>query len=352
MTFQPRFVQPGLPTRVVFGRGMLAEAGAEVARSGGGRALVLTTPSQTDAAATLPQDAVAGVFPGAAMHTPVEVTEAALALFRETGATAVLSLGGGSAIGLGKALAARTGAPHVAVPTTYSGSEMTDVLGETERGRKTTRRDSALRPACVIYDADLTLGLPAGLTAASGMNAMAHAIEALYAPDRTPVVALMATAALEALAEALPRLAKTQSDADARDLALHGAWLASASVAHASLGLHHKLCHTLGGSFGMPHAQTHAVLIPHVTGFNAAAAPDLLAPVARIFGGPPGPALRAFAERIGGPLRLSDLGLAREDLPRAAALAMEKTYHNPRPFGQDEVLRLLQDAWEGHEPMV
>ena len=207
----------GLPTRVVFGEGTLAEAAAEVARLGRRRALVLATPGHAGAAERLAADIGAvGVFAGAVMHTPVEVTETAVAAYRAAGADCVVALGGGSTIGLGKAIAVRTGADQVAVPTTYAGSEMTDILGETAEGRKTTRRDPAIRPETVIYDVALTLGLPPALTATSGLNALAHAVEALYARDRNPIVALLAADAAGALVRALPRLADDPGDRAAR----------------------------------------------------------------------------------------------------------------------------------------
>ena len=230
------------------------------------------------------------------MHTPVEATEAALAAYAAAAADCVVSLGGGSTIGLGKAIAVRTGADQVAVPTTYAGSEMTDILGETAEGRKTTRRDPAIRPETVIYDVALTMGLPPALTASSGLNALAHAVEALYAPDRNPVMTLFAAEAVAALAEALPALAVAPGDRAARGRALYGAWLCGAALGGTTMALHHKLCHVLGGAFGLPHSETHAVILPHAAAYNAPAAGALLAPVSAALGGAaPGPGLYDLA---------------------------------------------------------
>jgi maleylacetate reductase len=343
----------GLPTRVVFGEGSLAEVGAEVARLGRRRALVLATPGHAAAAEALAAslgDAAAGVFAGAVMHTPVEVSEAAVAAYGAAGADCVVALGGGSTIGLGKAIAVRTGADQVAVPTTYAGSEMTDILGETAAGRKTTRRDPAILPETAIYDVALTLGLPARLTAASGLNAMAHAVEALYAPDRNPVLTLMAGEAVAALAAALPVLAADPTDRAARGRALYGAWLCGAALGGTTMGLHHKLCHVLGGSFGLPHAETHAVILPHAAAFNAEAAGGLLAPLAAALGSAPGAGLFALAGRIGAPRSLRELGLAEADLDRAAALATESPYANPRAVEPPALRALLARAWAGEAP--
>jgi maleylacetate reductase len=355
MTTVAPFVFPGLTTRVIFGSGTRAQAGAEVARLGRSRALVLSTPHQEAQAqalaGTLGTTAV-GVFAGATMHTPVEVTEVAVEAFRASGADCVVSLGGGSTTGLGKAIATRTGADQVVIPTTYAGSEMTDILGESASGEKVTRRDPSIRPETVIYDVDLTLSLPVGLTMTSALNAIAHAVEALYAPDTNPILDLMCGAALRAFADGLPRLKDAPQDTDARAKTLYAAWLCSAALGYTTMALHHKLAHVLGGSFGLPHAETHAILIPHTAGFNAAAVPQLLAPVAEAFGAAPGAGLWDFAQRIGAPLRLADLGLTEADLDLAAEIATRNAYANPRPFDTSDIRELLQAAWEGRRPEI
>ena len=347
------FVFPGLRSRVIFGAGTIARTGAEVERLGHSRALVLSTPNQEADAYALADrlgPLAAGVFTEAAMHTPVEVTEKALEVFRNTGADCVVALGGGSTTGLGKAIATRIGADQVVIPTTYAGSEMTDILGETAGGEKTTRRDASILPETVIYDVDLTLTLPVGLTVTSGLNALAHAAEALYAEDRNPVIALMSAEAIRALAEALPAVVRTPSDAEARGLAQYGAWLCGIALGGSAMALHHKLCHTLGGSFGTPHAETHAILLPHTVGFNAGAAAGLLEPVAEAFGDTPGRGLFRFAQGLGAPMRLADFGLSEADLDRAAEIATKNPYSNPRPFDRQQIRSLLQDALEGRQP--
>ena len=346
------FTFPGLTTRVVFGAGTIAQAGDEVARLGHSRALVLSTPHQATEAQALADrlgPLSVGVFAEAAMHTPITVTDRALEAFRASGATAVVSLGGGSTTGLGKAIAVRTGADQVVIPTTYAGSEMTDILGETAGGEKTTRRDPSIRPETVIYDVDLTLSLPVALTVTSALNAIAHAMEPLYAPDRNPVVVLMAQDALRSFKVAIPRLVTDPADRDARAEALYAAWCCSTALGQVQMALHHKLAHVIGGSFNTPHAETHAILLPHTTAFNAG--PEL-APIGDIFGGPPGPALWDFAKSAGAPLRLADFGMTETDLDRAADIAMKNAYWNPRPFTRADIRTLLQAAWEGRRPQA
>ncbi len=350
------FVFPGLTTRVIFGQGTLACLGDEVSALGRSRALVLSTPHQGDQATALAQalgDSAVGAFTDATMHTPVEVTEQAITVFRQTGADCVVSLGGGSTIGLGKAIAARTGADQIAIPTTYAGSEMTDILGETADGAKTTRRGEEIRPEAVIYDVDLTLGLPLEMTVTSALNAIAHAVEALYAPDRSPIIEMMCAAACDAIADGLPKVVAAPSNQAARARVLYGAWLCSAALGQVSMALHHKLAHVLGGSFGTPHAETHAILLPHTAGFNAVQTPDELAPVAAAFapwGDGVGPGLHGFAAAMGAPMRLSELGLTATDMDRAADIAVGTPYPNPRPFDRADIRALLGAALEGAVP--
>jgi maleylacetate reductase len=348
------FVFSGLRSRVIFGHGTTEQAGSEIARLGRKRALVLCTPQQKAAAQALRErlgDLAADVFAEAVMHTPVEVTQQALALFETCKADCIVALGGGSTIGLGKAIATRIGADQVVIPTSYAGSEMTDILGETVGGEKTTRRDPSILPETVIYDVDLTLSLPLSLTVASGLNAMAHAAEALYARDRNPVITLIASDAIRALSQALPAVIREPQDRSARSLALHGAWLCGAALGGSSMALHHKLCHTFGGCFGTPHAETHAILLPHTIGFNAVTVGDLLKPIAESLNGTPGVALFDFATSLGAPTRLKDLGVSEADLDRIAEIAVANPYWNPRPFDRQGIRALLQGAWDGQRPL-
>lgn len=347
------FVYRSRPSTVVFGAGSSASVGDWVRRLGCGAALVLSTPQQEAQAAAVARglgDVAAGVFAGAAMHTPVAVTETAVAQAVRLEADCVVSLGGGSTTGLGKAIALRTDLPQIVIPTTYAGSEVTDILGQTDGGRKTTIRDEKVLPEVVLYDPELTVGLPVAMSVTSGLNAMAHAAEGFYASDRNPVTSLMAVEGLRAMRDGLRRVAAAPTDVAARADTLYGAWLCGVVLGSVAMALHHKLCHTLGGSFDTPHAETHAILLPHTIDFNEHAVPDLLAPAAELFGGSAGTGLWDFAHSIGAPLALRDLGLVEADLDRAAEIATANPYENPRPIDQRTIRGLLQRAWEGARP--
>ncbi|MBV7521192.1 maleylacetate reductase [Ensifer sp. ENS12] len=347
------FTYQGSAAQIIFGEGRSHEAGAWVEKLGCNRALVLSTPQQRADAEALAErlgPLAAGVFAGAVMHTPVEVTAKAMEAVNQSGADCVVCLGGGSTTGLGKAIAYRTDLPQVVIPTTYAGSEVTPILGQTEGGRKRTVRHASILPEVVIYDPELTLGLPVGMSVTSALNAMAHAVEALYAQDRNPISSLMAKEGLSAFMTSLPTIIATPRDREARAEALYGAWLSGTVLGAVGMALHHKICHTLGGTFDTPHAETHAIMLPHTAAYNAAAVPDLLEPVARTFGGSVGGGLWDFAKSLGAPLALKDLGLSAADLDRTATIATENPYWNPRPIDRQSIRALLQDAWEGNRP--
>lgn len=345
------FVYTGMLARVVFGAGALARLPQEIERLGLRRVMLLATPQQAGSAqATAAQlGAVAvGVFAEATMHTPVEVTQRALQAVAQCHADGLIAIGGGSTTGLAKAIALRTDLPQIIVPTTYAGSEMTPILGETREGIKTTQQSPKVLPEIVIYDVDLTLGLPAKLSATSGMNAIAHAVEALYARESNPITSLMAEEGVTVFARALPAIVDDPRDREARSEALYGAWLCGMCLGAVGMALHHKLCHTLGGSFDLPHSETHAVVLPHAVAYNAPAAPEAMARLARALGvADPAAGLHQLALRIGAPVALKDLGMPQQGIARAAQLALANPYWNPRPLELAGITRLIEDAWNG-----
>lgn len=266
-------------------------------------------------------------------------------------ADGVLALGGGSTIGLGKAIALRSDLPQIVIPTTYAGSEMTPILGGTKDGRKVTQRSPRILPETVIYDVDLTLTLPPALSATSGMNAIAHAVEALYAPGINPVVTMMAEDGIRKLATALPRIVADFRDTDARSDALYGAWLCGACLGAVGMGLHHKLCHVLGGAFGLDHAETHTVILPHAIAYNAESAPSAMMCAARALGEPDvAAALYGLADRLGARRSLRELGMSFGDIAHAAELTAASPYPNPRPLDEDAIRDLITRAWNGSPP--
>jgi alcohol dehydrogenase class IV/protocatechuate 3,4-dioxygenase beta subunit len=348
------FVYSAHPSRIVFGTGTHRQVRAEVERLGGAKALVVAGPNAGDLARVV-ADALGPLavarFDGAAMHTPVDVTERAMAVLAACGADCLVAVGGGSTTGLAKALAARTGLPQVILPTTYAGSEVTAVLGETEHGRKVTRKAPEILPETVIYDVALTTGLPVAISVTSAINAMAHAVEALYSPQANPVTDGMAADAIAALGRALPRLPGAPDDLEVRADLLRAAWLCGTCMATVGMGLHHKLAHVLGGAFDLPHAETHTVLLPHVMAFNAPAAPVAFARIAAALGATDAPAaVFDLVSELHGPTSLRELGMAEADLAAAADQAMAETYPNPRELTRDGVLGLLTEAWYGRRP--
>jgi alcohol dehydrogenase class IV len=348
------FVYQALPSRVVFGAGSLARLPAEVARLGAARALVLTTPEQRETGervAALLGDRAAGVYPYAMMHVPIEVARAARQEAAARGADCCVAIGGGSTIGLGKAIALESATPIVAVPTTYAGSEMTPIWGLTEGGAKRTGRDMKVLPRTVIYDAELTLTLPPMLSATSGMNAIAHRVEALYAADANPIVSMMSEESIRALAESLPVLVRAPSDLAARSRAQYGCWLAGTALGSVGMALHHKLCHTLGGSFNLPHAEVHTIVLPNATAYNRAAAPAAMARIGRALGvADAAVGLFDLATGLGARMQLAEIGMREADLDRAAEIATQSPYDNPRPIERDAIRALLQDAYDGRRP--
>jgi maleylacetate reductase len=350
------FIYTGLPTRVLFGFGTRARLADEARALGLSRVLVLSTPQQRDIAAETAAalgGLGAGMFDGATMHTPVEVTDKAMAVVRAGGVDGTVAVGGGSTIGLGKAIALRTDLPQLVLPTTYAGSEMTPVIGETQGGRKTTQRTLKVLPETVIYDVELTMSLPPALSGTSGINAIAHAVEALYAEQANPVIALMAEEGIAALARSLPRIAAMPADASSRSDALYGAWLCGICLGSVGMALHHKLCHVLGGTFDLPHAETHTIILPHAVAYNAPAAPEAMARAARALGAVnTASALFDLAGAVGAKRALRDIGMQEAGIEAAADLAVANPYFNPRPMERDAIRDLIARAWAGDPPAV
>jgi maleylacetate reductase len=279
------------------------------------------------------------------------VTEEALAYLREHDADCIVAVGGGSTTGLSKALATRTGIDQIILPTTYAGSEVTPVLGETADGRKTTRSDASILPETVIYDVELSRGLPVPIAVTSAVNALAHAVEALYSPQANPIVDGWALGAISDIGIGLRRIIDEPADLEVRSALLRGAWLAGNCLASVGMALHHKLCHVLGGSFDLPHASTHTVVLPHAMAYNAPAAPDTMRRIAEALGVPDAPAgVFDLIKQANGPTALGELGLSGEDLGKAADLATASPYPNPKPLTRDGILALLTDAWQGNRP--
>jgi maleylacetate reductase len=347
----PAFVYDALPGRVVFGVGAVERLGDELDRLGAGRVLAVASPRAVDGLVERLGDRWVGSATDVQQHVPVEAAAKAVALARQLDVDCLVAMGGGSATGLAKAVALEHPAPIVAVPTTYAGSEVTPIYGITGPDGKRTGRDLRVLPKVVVYDPALGTGLPARVTGPSGMNALAHCVEATYAPGANPVSALLAEEGARALARGLPGAVRDPADLAARSDALLGAWLAGSALAVAGVAIHHQLCHLLGGAYRLPHAELHAVVLPHAVRFVQPMARPQLARLAAglgvddLAGG-----LWDLARRLGAPAGLAELGLAETELDRAAARAVARVVQTPRRAGVAELRSLLDDAWRGRRP--
>lgn len=353
------FTYEALPARVVFAPGAVRQLPGELDRMGAKRALILSTQEQWGAAtqiAALIGERMVGLFDRAVMHVPVEIAEAAREEARTLAADVLVAIGGGSTTGLAKAVALTSGLPIVAIPTTYAGSEMTPIWGLTADGVKKTGRDLKVLPRTVLYDPELTLELPVAMSVTSGLNAIAHCVEGLYSKDANPITSMMAEDGIRAIATALPKILRNPGDLDARSEALYGAWLAGAVLGAVGMALHHKLCHTLGGSFGLPHAETHTVILPHAIAYNLSAAPAAMERVVRALNAAGLQARDAasgiwdLAAGLHAPVALEEIGMLRRNLEKAADLAVENPYWNPRSVTRGGVRDLLEDAFHGKRP--
>jgi maleylacetate reductase len=335
-------------TQVVFAAGGVHNLRTHLEQLGLRHAFVVTTGGRSVAHVSprdILGDSLAAVFDEAREHVPVDVVATALARFDAAHADACIAIGGGSAIGLGKAIAKARGVPLIAVPTTYSGSEMTSIWGETTDAGKRTGRDPAAKPRLVVYDVMLTLGLPGDVSAASGMNAMAHAVEAMYAGNATEATRVMAAESARLLATSLPVIAEHGTDLAARTDALTGAHLAGQVLEATSMGLHHRICHVLGGTFKLPHARTHACMLPHVVAFNAPAAVESMIRLGQAIGHADVAAgLAVLNQTLGLRATLGELGLRSDDIERAASEVTATPYPNPRPVAREDVRALLLKA--------
>jgi alcohol dehydrogenase class IV len=348
------FTYNALPGRVVFGEGTFDQVPDEIDRLGARRILLISDRSGRSWAEQLAGalgDLIVGRISEVRPHVPVEDAEIARRLAREGNADAVVTVGGGSATGLGKAVALDRPIPILAIPTTYAGSEMTPIWGLTSGARKETGRDPAVQPRTVVYDPRLTLSLPPEVSGPSGMNALAHCVEALYAEGATPITSLMAEQGIRVLARGLPRVVADPADLDGRTEVLAGAYLAGAAFAVAGSGIHHKICHVLGGAYDLPHAEMHTVVLPHALAHVAPSQPEAIGRMAAAFGEPDVPAaIFDLARAIGAPAGLAEIGMPRDRLDEAAGLVAEASAGTAVEISESDARALLDHAFAGRRP--
>jgi maleylacetate reductase len=348
------FEYDAIPGRVVFGSGRRRTLPDEVDAFGSRRIMMVASRRDAELVGELSDGLggrVVGHFDDVAQHVPAAKAATAAAMVQELGADTVVTVGGGSAIGFGKAIALETEVRQVAIPTTYAGSEMTTIWGRTEDGHKRTGKDPRVKPAVVIYDPELTLTLPPAVAGPSGMNALAHCVEALYGPGANPVISAIALEGMRSLHDALPRVCHRPDDLDARTDALYGAYLAGVALATGGTALHHKTCHVLGGMFDLNHGDMNAVVLGHTVAYNAPAIPDQLARMADALGTRDVPGeLHDLADRIGAPTSLAQIGMPEAGIGVAAPRVVEEASANIRPPEIDGISAMLGAAFAGVRP--
>lgn len=354
---------------ITFAPGALAQLREAVERFGWRRILLCTSHSMqrngyvNSIKASL-GDSLVAVFDQVQPHVQDVQVKEALGLAAENNVDAVIGMGGGSPIGMAKAIGFQTHVPIIAIPTTYAGSEMTPVYGITHTDenppRKVTVNDPKIVPTLVIYDPQLTLDLPPELTASTGINALAHCIEALYSKTRNPLSTAAATSSVQHIHNALLNCYQDGHNLDARTEMLLSAHLAGLSLASVSMGLHHGLCHVLGGSANVPHGIANGIILPHAIRFNAEATATQLLPAAEAMNisvnrtSSTG-VIEALAHHIHELIgqmnlsqRLRDVGVSESDIPHLAQIAFQNRtiQNNPKPITDPMQLeQILRDAW-------
>lgn len=366
------WVHTGYAQQIRFKAGVIDEAGKVVRDLGARRAMLVTTPGRLASAAgerlvRALGGVLASTFEGVRSHVPGSSVQEALRQARRDGIDAVISFGGGSCADLGKAVCFFTeaGTPgtsffdrpallHVSIPTTYSGAELTPFFGMTDEaaGRKTGAGGPTIAPAVALYDPEVTLDLPPRVSAETGMNALAHCVEAAWSPVRTPEAEAIAFAGIERISRALPAVVRNPADLAAREEMFAGAVLGGRCLQNASMGVHHGLCQLLGGRTGIPHGLANAVVLAHAVRFNAEAVPDTVARIAAALGVPTGDAaeaIDALRAALGLPGRLVACGVRREDLEAVARMAPSNpnVAANPRPVTPEDVRFILDAAFGG-----
>jgi alcohol dehydrogenase class IV len=348
------FIYNQNPIRIVFGVGTIARLGEELERLNLSRPLFIATSGRrTDAenAAGTLSGMTTAIHDKAVMHVPVETIEAAADSARAHNADSLVAFGGGSALDTSKAVGLQLSLPVVAVATTYGGAEVTPFYGYSEGGIKQGKKDHRMLPKTVIYDPALTVSLPPRISGPSGINAIAHCVEGLYARDVNPAMSLLAAEGIRTIARSLPTVVKAPADMDARTDALYGAWLAGMVLGSVGMAVHHNISHVLGGTFGLVHADAHTVILPHAVAFNREAAPEAMGTIAdALRAKDPAQGIYDLEVEIGAPTSLKQIGMPADGLDRAARLVVEHAYYNPRPVDFDGIRQLLEKAYKGLTP--
>ena len=347
------FSYDALPGRVIFGAGRRNEVGDEVERLGATRVLLIADAHDKETIAEIEGvlgDRLVGTFTEVAQHVPVVLAEKLRALVASTEADVTVSLGGGSATGFGKAVSLTHEIPQICIPTTYAGSELTPIWGTSSGEVKETGRDLRVLPKTVIYDPELTLGLPISIAGPSAMNALAHAVEGLYGPGANPVMSAVALESVRVLSTHLPLMKASPDSIEERSNVLYGAYLAGVVLAVVGTALHHKTCHILGGLYGLDHGKMNAVVLPHALAFNAPAIPEAYEQLSLVLGGDAAGRLYDLARALDTPSSLVEIGMPVGGVERAAPLVVRDAAANVRPIDLDQAIAFLTNCAEGERP--
>jgi maleylacetate reductase len=353
------FTYDAIGGRVVFGAGTRHTVAHEIDALGATRVVLIAEADEPEVSAALGARCVAR-YSDVVQHVPADKADALAALVECERADGVVTVGGGSATGFGKAVRlAFADRPErlafVALPTTYAGSEMTTIWGRTDGDHKQTGKHASVKPDTVVYDPELTLTLPARIAGPSGMNALAHCVEALYGPGANPIVSLHALEGIRALAGGLPVVCGPHDSLDARTDVLYGAYLAGIALASGGTALHHKTCHVLGGMFNLNHGDMNAVVLGHAVAYNAPAIPGVIAQLGVALGVAPADVpgtLFDLAAAIGAPTSLAAIGMPADGLAEATARVVAEAAGNVRTPDAPSIERMLAAAFHGHRPEV
>ena len=349
----------GLPSRAIFGAGKIETLKDEIEALGASRALICCSPGRTETVKELTSTLgklSAGICARALPFTPFEAAEEGRHMATETKADCLISYGGGNAVGFAKAIALELDIPIIAVATTLSGSETTALQGIIKDGKRVQNASPRMQARTLIYDPELTIEVPMEVLIPSGMNSMAHAVGAMVADNGNPVSRLCAQEGIRTMSSALRQMVKDPHDLDARNSAFYGAWLNANTLklAPGGVNVHHKLCHVLGGGFGLPHAEVHTVILPHSTAYNSKAVPQAMQGISAALGDETGDtagSLYDLERDIGAPTSLRDVGLAENALDEVAdQVATDSYYSNPCPIEREAIRELLENAWHGKRP--
>jgi maleylacetate reductase len=351
----PAFARTALPGRIVFGDGALGRLGDELDQRDLRGAMLIAV----DYDARLAQRGRAAVgervrlsWGEVRQHVPRELADRATAAAVDAGVDVLVAIGGGSTTGLGKAVAVSTGLPLAVVPTTYAGSEMTPIYGLTSDGDKKTARDARALPCIVVYDPRLLTTLPAAVVGPSGLNALAHCAEALWAANADPITDAVALDGARRLKRYLPA-AYASDDPAVRGHVLIAAGQAGLALGTVGTSLHHALCHLLGGMFDTPHAETHAIMLPYVVSYLKPAVPEAARRLAQALDTTEDDlavSIWSLAQSVGTPAGLRSIGIREEQVTAITRAALERNLPSPRPLEYDPLHAALHAAWTGQPP--